>query len=93
MLCLVYVVNQNGHGLMPCKPSKARKLLRDGRARVKGTFVKQINSIYSNGYLAFPRARGEPAVAQPKDCVLLERGTTVLWQKLVGYAEKVENSL
>jgi RRXRR protein len=35
MLCLVYVVNQNGHALMPCKPSKARKLLRDGRARVK----------------------------------------------------------
>ena len=35
MSCLVYVVNQNGHKLMPCKPSKARKLLRDGRAKVK----------------------------------------------------------
>ena len=61
--------------------------------RVKGTFVKQINSIYSTGYLAFPRVKAEPAVAQLKDCVLLERGTTILWQKLGGYAEKVENSL
>ncbi len=34
MSVLVYVINQNRHPLMPCKPSKARKLLRDGRARV-----------------------------------------------------------
>ena len=27
---VVYVINQNGNPLMPCKPSKARKLLRDG---------------------------------------------------------------
>jgi len=26
---IVYVINQNGHPLMPCKPSKARKLLRE----------------------------------------------------------------
>jgi len=31
---LVYVINQNGNPLMPCKPSKARKLLRDGKAKV-----------------------------------------------------------
>ena len=30
----VYVVNQNGHKLMPCTPAKARKLLRAGRATV-----------------------------------------------------------
>jgi len=30
----VYVINQNGNPLMPCKPAKARKLLRDKRARV-----------------------------------------------------------
>ncbi|GLV60839.1 hypothetical protein KDH_76580 [Dictyobacter sp. S3.2.2.5] len=50
--------------------------------RVKGTSVKQINSIYSDGYLAFPRVKGEPSKARPKDCVLLERGTTMLWQKM-----------
>ncbi|MBC8231561.1 RRXRR domain-containing protein [bacterium] len=31
---LVYVQNKNGNPLMPCKPAKARKLLRDGRAKV-----------------------------------------------------------
>lgn len=49
--------------------------------RVKGKWIKQINSIYSTGYLAFSRKKGEPATARPKDCVLLERGTTILWQR------------
>src|SRR6266699_3028514 len=35
MSTVVYVENQNGNQLMPCKPSKARKLLRDRRAKVK----------------------------------------------------------
>ena len=30
----VYVINKNGHPLMPCKAAKARKLLRDGQAKV-----------------------------------------------------------
>jgi hypothetical protein len=32
---------------------------------VKGQFVKRINSIYSDGYLAFPRIKGEPNRARP----------------------------
>ncbi len=47
--------------------------------RVKGKWVKQINSIYSTGYLAFARVRGEPNTARPKDCQLLERGRMVVW--------------
>jgi hypothetical protein len=47
---------------------------------VKGRIVKRINSIYSNGYLAFPRIEGEPNAAQPKHCRLLERATTILWE-------------
>ena len=31
---LVYVRNKNGNPLMPCKPAKARKLLRKGLAKV-----------------------------------------------------------
>lgn len=52
--------------------------------RVKGTYIKQINSIYSSGYLAFSRVEGEPSAARPRDCTLLERGTTIRWQKLAG---------
>jgi hypothetical protein len=47
--------------------------------RVKGRWVKQINSIYSNGYVAFKRVPGEPTTARPRDCRLLERGRTVVW--------------
>ena len=50
--------------------------------RVKGTYVKQINSIYSDGYLAFRRVKGEPGKARPKDCQLLERGRTILWERV-----------
>lgn len=31
---LVYVLNKNGKPLMPCRPQKARKLLKEGRATV-----------------------------------------------------------
>ena len=51
--------------------------------RVKGRWVKQINSIYSNGYLAFARVKGEPNSAKPKDLKLLQRGQTVIWEKAV----------
>ncbi len=30
----VYILNKNGNSLMPCKPAKARHLLRDGKAKV-----------------------------------------------------------
>ncbi len=55
--------------------------------RVKGKWVKQVNSIYSptaktQGRLAFARVKGEPPSAHPKDCVPLERGRTVRWEPL-----------
>jgi hypothetical protein len=49
--------------------------------RVKDKYIKQINSIYSNGYLAFKRVKGEPNQARPHDCQMLERGRTILWER------------
>ncbi|MFL5629285.1 MAG: RNA-guided endonuclease IscB [Ktedonobacteraceae bacterium] len=49
---------------------------------VKGRYVKLINSIYSDGSLAFPRVKGEPCNARPRDCQILERGGTILWEKV-----------
>ena len=51
--------------------------------RVKNRWVKQINSIYSSGRLAFARIKGEPSAVNSKDCQLLQRGQTVVWQKSV----------
>lgn len=50
--------------------------------RIKVKYTKQINSIYSNGRLAFKRVKGEPPSALPKDCQLLERGKTTLWERM-----------
>lgn len=30
---MVYVINQNGNPLMPCKPAKAKHLLKAGKAK------------------------------------------------------------
>jgi len=49
--------------------------------RIKGKYTKQINSIYSDGYLAFKRVKGEPSKARPQACQMLERGRTVMWEK------------
>nr|MBC8229547.1 hypothetical protein [bacterium] len=51
--------------------------------KVKGKWIKQINSIYSNGYLAFARVKGEPSCAKPKDLKLLQRGQTIVWEKSI----------
>jgi hypothetical protein len=50
--------------------------------RVREKYVKLINSIYSDGYLAFPRVKGEPSKALPRDCRILEREGTILWKKV-----------
>ena len=44
--------------------------------------VKQINSIYSDGRLAFARVKGEPASARPCDYQLLRRGQTIIWKQV-----------
>ena len=49
---LVYVVNKDGKPLMPTNPAKARKLLRDGKAKVVKRTPFTIQLIYgSSGYI------------------------------------------
>ena len=48
---LVFVLNQEGKPLMPCKPSKAKKLLREGKAKVVKRTPFTIKLLYgSSGY-------------------------------------------
>ena len=48
---LVYVLNKNKEPLMPCKPQKARKLLKQGKAKVLRTEPFTIQLLYgSSGY-------------------------------------------
>jgi RRXRR protein/HNH endonuclease len=50
--------------------------------RVKGKWIKQINAIYAEGRLAFKRVKGEPPSALPRDCQLLEREQTIIWEQV-----------
>jgi len=75
---------QKGKGRVPYQVNTELDGFHKGDlVRVKGSFPKQINSIYSNGRLAFARIKGEPGSATPKDCQLLLRGQTVVWNYLV----------
>ena len=48
---LVYVLNKNGEPLMPCNPTKARKLLKQNKAKVLRTEPFTIQLLYgSSGY-------------------------------------------
>jgi hypothetical protein len=48
---LVYVINQHGKPLMPCKPAKARRLLKNGKAKVAKRTPFTIQLLYgSSGY-------------------------------------------
>ena len=47
----VFVINKHGKALMPCKPRKARILLRDGKAKVLKKEPFTIQLLYgSAGY-------------------------------------------
>ena len=47
----VYVLNKNGEALMPCKPQKARKLLKNGKAKVVDRTPYTIQLLYgTSGY-------------------------------------------
>ena len=66
-----YQVNQSAGGF-----SKGDIVL------VKNKYIKQINSIYSNGSLAFKRIKGEPNASVPKNCRLLERQSTMVFSTI-----------
>jgi len=74
---------QKGKGRVRYQVNEEREGFHKGDiVRVKGCYVKQINSIYSDGRLAFKRVKGEPASAFPKDCQVLERERTIMWENV-----------
>jgi 5-methylcytosine-specific restriction endonuclease McrA len=71
---------QKGKGRVPYQVNAELDGFRKGDiVRVKDKWTKQINSIYSNGRLAFARVLGEPSNAKSSDCQLLLRSQTVVW--------------
>jgi len=74
---------QKGHGRVRYQRYEERGGLRKGDiVRVKGKWIKQVNAIYADGRVAFKRIKGEPPSALPRDCQLLEREQTIIWEKV-----------
>jgi len=72
---------QTGKGRVKYQVNEELQGFRKGDlVLVRGRYIKLINSIYYNGYLAFPRVKAEPNQALPRDCRVLERGETILWE-------------
>src|SRR6266571_2600930 len=74
------------------RPRRTRRQFHDLPRKGQGRVKYQVNSIYSNGYLAFRRVKGEPNAAKPQDCQLLERQRTILWER-AGFATSIQDTL
>ncbi len=75
-----YSCSKKGKGRVKYQVNEKLEGFRKGDiVLVKGRWEKRINSIYSTGYLAFPRVKGEPFSSTPKHCRLLEKSKTVMF--------------
>ena len=70
-----YQVNKELEGFR--KGDIVKVITKDGR-----TFIKQIQSIYSNGLLAFPRIKGEPGTSRPFKCKILLKEKTIVYKEI-----------
>ncbi len=74
---LVYVKNQNGKPLMPCKPSKARKLLREGKAKVLRTTPFTIKLLFGSSGYTQPVIAGIDSGSKVVGCAAIANGKVV----------------
>ncbi len=51
---LVFVINKHGKPLMPCKPSRARKLLKQGKAKIVKYEPFTIQLLYGSSGFQLP---------------------------------------
>ena len=84
-----YSQSQKGKGRVRYQVNEELRGFRKGDlVLVRGKWIKRIFSIYSSGRLAFPRVKGEPGSAAPKNCKLIERAKTIMfWPEKPGKTE------
>ncbi|KKN66715.1 hypothetical protein LCGC14_0469010 [marine sediment metagenome] len=88
----VYVLNQHGKPLMPCKPQKARKLLEAGKARVVSRVPFTIRLKYgSSGYVQ-PVIAGMDTGSKKVGCAAIANGE-VIYQAEVTLRQDVSKKM
>lgn len=89
---LVYVKNQNGNPLMPCNPSKARKLLRDGKAKVLRTTPFTIKLLFGSSGYTQPVIAGIDSGSKMVGCAAIANGK-VLYQSEIQLRQDVSKKM
>jgi 5-methylcytosine-specific restriction endonuclease McrA len=74
---------KKGKGRVKCQVNKELCGFQKGDTIETRGFLKVVNSIYSNGMLAFTRIKGEPGTASPNNCKLIEKSSTIKWKQIV----------
>jgi hypothetical protein len=72
-----HVLPQKGKGRVLYQRNESLSGFQKGDIVLVKGFIKQVNSIYSTGTLAFPRVKGEPYASVPKNCIILEKNKTI----------------
>ncbi|AKB75541.1 hypothetical protein MSLAZ_2280 [Methanosarcina lacustris Z-7289] len=75
---LVFVINQNKKPLMPCKPSKARKLLQAGKAKVVRNTPFTIQLLFGSSGYTQPVTAGMDTGSKVVGCAAIANGKSVV---------------
>ena len=89
---LVFVINQNKKPLMPCKPSKARKLLQAGKAKVVRNTPFTIKLLFGSSGYTQPVIAGMDTGSKVVGCAAIANGK-VLYQSEIYLRENVSKKM
>ncbi|AKB73386.1 hypothetical protein MSLAZ_0125 [Methanosarcina lacustris Z-7289] len=89
---LVFVINQNKKPLMPCKPSKARKLLQAGKAKVVRNTPFTIKLLFGSSGYTQPVIAGMDTGSKVMGCAAIANGK-VLYQSEIYLRENVSKKM
>lgn len=74
---LVFVLNKNNEPLMPCQPSKARQLLKDGKARVVKRTPFTIKLLHGSSGYKQPLIAGMDTGSKHVGCAVIGLGKVI----------------
>ncbi len=89
---LVFVVNKENKPLMPCKPSKARKLLEEGKAKVIRRTPFTIKLFFGSSGYTQPIIAGMDTGSKVIGCAVVANGK-VLYQSEISLREDVSKKI
>jgi hypothetical protein len=89
---LVFIHNQNNKPLMPCKPSKARKLLKEGKAKVIRRTPFTIKLLFGSSGYTQPIIAGMDTGSKVIGVCAMSQGK-VLYQSEVHLREDVSGKM